>query len=97
MPMTPCESCGRHHLDTEASCPFCDKPAPRSKIFRLGAGMLTTLVLAACYGAPPLDDSGIDTDADADADADADSDADADADGDADADADADTDTGSGS
>jgi hypothetical protein len=68
--MIQCEGCRRYLID-DAGCPFCKRPV-RSSGVRLGAlvmGMMTPVVLAACYGSPyVLDtktDSGI-TDVDGD-------------------------------
>jgi hypothetical protein len=49
--MIQCESCRRHHLQTETTCPFC-KTAVNPAIWAMNllGGMVTTVVLAACYG-----------------------------------------------
>ena len=62
--MIPCPSCGRHHRVDDASCPFCGSseapPRARSRstlgrrTLHLVGGAVTTLVLAACYGAGPV-------------------------------------------
>lgn len=64
--LTSCEGCGRHIRETEARCPFCRAPAsPLTKAFQAVGGIVTTVVLAACYGPPsgPIDtaDTGGDT------------------------------------
>jgi hypothetical protein len=49
--MIQCESCRRHHLHTETTCPFCRTAInPAVWAMNLLGGMVTTVVLAACYG-----------------------------------------------
>lgn len=54
-----CDGCRRHIRDSEASCPFCATGAvrrrgPAASVFHALGGVVTTVVLAACYG-PPSD------------------------------------------
>ena len=52
--MIACSDCGRHHRDDASACPFCAAPSPlRSQVLRTLGAVVTPLVLAACYGAPP--------------------------------------------
>ena len=56
--MVLCEGCNRYHMEADA-CPFCTARPARSRV-GLGAlvmGALTPVVLAACYGMPPMDDT----------------------------------------
>ena len=50
--MIQCARCDRYIRTDETACPFCKGPGPlRTGLSALG-GAVTTLVLAACYGAP---------------------------------------------
>lgn len=72
--MVPCPSCNRHLRAADASCPFCGatRALPFGRAFQAIGGAVTTLVLAACYGAPPGSfdkvepDTAMDTAVDAD-------------------------------
>ena len=48
--MIACESCGRHHFETESSCPFCRTTTSVTRVMNMLGGVVTTVVLAACYG-----------------------------------------------
>lgn len=60
-----CPSCNRHVKADADTCPFCTRPGLGKRSFQALAGVVTTAVLTACYGAAPVDDSG-DIDADSD-------------------------------
>ncbi|MFT4624985.1 MAG: hypothetical protein ACI8PZ_003651 [Myxococcota bacterium] len=56
--MIQCTACDRHHRMSESACPFCQRPSfARRSLHTLG-GVVTTLVLSACYGPPPGDYKG---------------------------------------
>ena len=54
--MLLCPSCNRHHRESEARCPFCGRRRAR-RIDRALAVGISAIVLAACYGAGPMDDT----------------------------------------
>ena len=61
--MIACGDCGRHHLESEASCPFCGPNTPRrsNRVMTAIGAVMTPMVLAACYGQVDVDpywDSG---------------------------------------
>jgi hypothetical protein len=78
--MIQCKSCDRHHRPSEGACPFCGhevasrRSSPLTTARNVFGGMVTSVVLAACYGGPavngtPLpspDDTAAPVDADAD-------------------------------
>ena len=71
--MTPCPTCRRHLAAADSTCPFCGGTrSVLARAFNTVGGVVTAVVLAACYGSPPsdkIDDSGLDTSAiDADSD-----------------------------
>ena len=57
--MQTCRACARHLIHAEPTCPFCGAAQPSALLRTLkrvsGGAMavLTPMVLAACYGAPP--------------------------------------------
>jgi hypothetical protein len=52
--MIQCPECERHIRSTEAACPFCNQPSTARRSLQVVGGVVTTLVLSACYG-PPMD------------------------------------------
>lgn len=49
--MIQCESCRRHHRHTDDTCPFCrSTTSPVLRAMSLFGGVVTTVVLSACYG-----------------------------------------------
>ncbi len=51
--MVECPSCSRHIRTEERTCPFCRRPSTARRAFHVVGGVVTTLVLSACYGPPP--------------------------------------------
>lgn len=52
--MTRCPQCGRHHKETESSCPFCGRSRGRlGRLTRSATVAFSAVVLMACYGPPP--------------------------------------------
>ncbi len=50
--MIQCTSCDRHYRQQESTCPFCSRPSTLRRGMHAVGGVVTTLVLSACYGAP---------------------------------------------
>ena len=50
--MITCGDCGRHHMQSEESCPFCGPRNPRRgrRMMTTIGAVMTPMVLAACYG-----------------------------------------------
>lgn len=62
--LQPCPNCHRHVRDDAETCPFCARPGLTTRSFQALAGVVTTAILTACYGAPPDDTGPIDADGD---------------------------------
>lgn len=61
--MWRCDSCNRHVLAVSPICPFC----AQASAMAVGLAAVTPILLSACYGMPPCDDTGgtlIDNDGD---------------------------------
>ena len=55
--LVSCGSCERPYFATETRCPFCNsKPRGGSGVAKLFMGVMTPIVLAACYGGPGFED-----------------------------------------
>lgn len=60
--MIQCTSCNRHHREEEDACPFCARSSRITKVRNLAGGLVTSIVLAACYGGPGLEPTPTNTD-----------------------------------
>ena len=52
--MIQCSSCLRHHRAEDDACPFCARTSHLTKARNLMGGVVTSFVLAACYGGPGM-------------------------------------------
>lgn len=59
--MVVCESCQRHHRESDAACPFCARPSSFTRMRNMAGMAITTFVLSACYGTG-ITDKTTDTD-----------------------------------
>lgn len=59
--MVRCPRCGRHHRVLEERCPFCSRAGVARTITGVVTACVSSIVLMACYGAPPYDMKDTDT------------------------------------
>ena len=55
--MRPCSTCSRPLLPLTDACPFCGVKMTSKWMALAGTAVLTPLVLSACYGQPPCNES----------------------------------------